>query len=84
LPTSGPDYASSKQFQPLFFHNTGGWAGGEAGLWQLREQVMREKAAAKSATKAAAAAATAAAARAASPPAPKDGKQPIYVGYAKE
>jgi hypothetical protein len=61
----------------------GGWAGGEAGLWQLREQVMREKAAAKSGAKPAEPAA-AAAARPATPPAPKDGKQPIYVGYAKE
>jgi hypothetical protein len=44
---------------------------------------MREKAAAKSGAKPAEPAA-AAAARPATPPAPKDGKQPIYVGYAKE
>jgi hypothetical protein len=47
---------------------------------------MREKAAAKSGAKPAepTAAAAAAAGRPATPPAPKDGKQPIYVGYAKE
>ncbi|KAF6254441.1 hypothetical protein COO60DRAFT_1541035 [Scenedesmus sp. NREL 46B-D3] len=44
---------------------------------------MREKAAAKLGAPSAAPAA-AAAARPASPPAPKDGKQPIYVGYAKD
>ncbi|KAF8067268.1 hypothetical protein HT031_002315 [Scenedesmus sp. PABB004] len=65
---------------------TGGWAGGEAGLWQLREQVLREKAAAKGAKGGAAPAAAAAPApaRPASPPAAKDGKAPIYLGYGKD
>lgn len=75
-------YPKKEDLGPLL-GATGGWAGGEAGLWQLREQVMREQAAAKTGAKAAAAPAPAAA-RPASPPAPKDGKAPIYVGYAKD
>lgn len=63
-----------------FLGATGGWAGGEAGLWQLREQVLREKAA----VKAAAAQPATPVSRPASPPAPKDGKKPIYVGYSKD
>lgn len=57
----------------------GGWAGGEAGLWQLREQVEREKAAKKAATQKSAASSS----RPQMPPA-KDGLAPIYVGYSKE
>lgn len=60
--------------------NTGGWAGGEAGLWQLREQVQREKAA----KKAGGAASSSNSDGKVQPPAPKGGLQPIYVGYSKE
>ncbi|GLC35937.1 hypothetical protein PLESTB_000521200 [Pleodorina starrii] len=56
---------------------TGGWAGGEAGLWQLREQVQKEKAT-KSAPKAAPKAAAPVAAN------PPPGKEAIYVGFNKD
>eukprot|EP00879_Flechtneria_rotunda_P010724 GHRR01011206.1.p1 GENE.GHRR01011206.1~~GHRR01011206.1.p1 ORF type:complete len:246 (+),score=79.20 GHRR01011206.1:2-739(+) len=60
---------------------SGGWAGGEAGLWQLREQVVREKAAKKAAVAKSGQPAGSAPLK---PPAPKGGLQPIYVGYSKD
>ncbi|GFR41404.1 hypothetical protein Agub_g2084 [Astrephomene gubernaculifera] len=58
---------------------TGGWAGGEAGLWKLREQVKAQKE--KEAPKAAAKPPS----RAASVPSkPPPGKEVIYVGFNKD
>ncbi|GIL72635.1 hypothetical protein Vretimale_4380 [Volvox reticuliferus] len=57
---------------------TGGWAGGEAGLWKLREQVQKEKVVkqpTKPASKATASSITA------NPP---PGKAAIYVGFNKD
>jgi len=65
-----------------FLGATGGWAGGEAGLWQLREQVQREKAAKKAANAAISGASSSKAK--VQPPAPKGDKAPIYVGYGKD
>lgn len=58
---------------------TGGWAGGEAALLQLREQLQREKSAKKAVN-----AAISSSSSKVQPPAPKGGLQPIYVGYGKE
>jgi len=59
---------------------TGGWAGGEAGLWQLREQLQREKAAKKATTSQ-----TVSSSSKVQPPTPKgDKQQPVYVGYGKD
>lgn len=57
---------------------TGGWAGGEAGLWQLREEVLKEKEKAK---------ATKPQPPKSSPWIPKSappGKEVIYVGFNKD
>jgi len=53
---------------------TGGWAGGEAGLWKLREQVLAEKGQKKEAAVPAGAVAV---------PRPDGGKAPIYLGFGK-
>jgi hypothetical protein len=58
----------------------GGWAGGEAALLQLREQLQREKAAKKAVNSAVSSSSSAKV----QPPPPKDGKAPIYIGYSKE
>lgn len=60
---------------------TGGWAGGEAALLQLREQLQREKSAKKAVNAAISSSSSGAKVE---PPAPKGGLQPIYVGYGKE
>lgn len=59
----------------------GGWAGGEAGLWQLREQVLKEM---DGKNKGSSSAASSSSSKATQPPRPKDGLAPIYVGYGKE
>jgi hypothetical protein len=56
--------------------HAGGWAGGEAGLWKLREQVLAEKAAKKAPAPPAAPSKPAV-------PKPQGGKAPIYLGYSK-
>eukprot|EP00775_Hariotina_reticulata_P004770 gene4770-5020_t len=63
---------------------TGGWAGGEAGLWQLREQVLQEKQQAKKPASSAAGEATSTSSKAVQPQASKDGLAAIYVGYGKD
>jgi hypothetical protein len=68
----------------LLHAGTGGWAGGEAGLWQLREQVLQEKQQAKKASSAPASQTTSTSSKPVQPPAAKDGLAPIYVGYGKE
>lgn len=62
----------------------GGWAGGEAGLWQMREQLQREKAAKKAANAAISDSRSSGSRSRPQSPAPKDGLEPIYVGYGKE
>lgn len=73
--------AAVSHHHTLYLSAVGGWAGGEAGLWQLREQVLREKAAQKAAAQKPAAATSSSKPQV---PAPKDGLAPIYVGYGKE
>lgn len=58
----------------VFSGLTGGWAGGEVGLWQLREEVAQRKAGSSNS----------AAPQATSKPQPAAGKDLIYVGYAKD
>lgn len=57
----------------------GGWAGGEAALLQLREQLQREKSAKKTANQASSSSSSKV-----EMPAPKGGLAPIYLGYGKE
>lgn len=59
----------------IFSGATGGWAGGEVGLWQLREEVAANKGASSKSGDAP---------KAASKPAPAAGKDLIYVGYSKD
>jgi hypothetical protein len=65
---------------PPLPHTSGGWAGGEASLWQLREQLEREKAAKKAGGSSSSGSSKAAP----QVPAAKDGLAPIYLGYGKE
>jgi hypothetical protein len=58
---------------------TGGWAGGEAALWKLREEVQAQKAA----SKAGGAPPAPPAPSKPSVPKPQGGKAPIYLGYSK-
>ncbi len=75
-----PKKYPGKEDLGIFSGATGGWAGGEAGLWKLREEVLAQKKQQK------AAAAPAAPAPPAKPevPKPQDGKEPIYLGYGKK
>lgn len=73
-----PSKYPSKEDLGLFSGATGGWAGGEAGLWKLREEVLAQKQAKK-----AGASAPAAAPGKPSVPKPEEGKAPIYIGYSK-
>lgn len=57
----------------------GGWAGGEAALWQLREAVLAEKQATQTATTK-----QATATQRASVPKPSAGTDAIYLGFGKE
>ncbi|GBF88173.1 hypothetical protein Rsub_00885 [Raphidocelis subcapitata] len=66
----------AKESLGFFSGATGGWAGGEAGLWKLREEVLAQKTAKKTA------ASDAAAGKPAVPP-PEGDKAPIYIGHAK-
>ncbi|PNW84918.1 hypothetical protein CHLRE_03g164000v5 [Chlamydomonas reinhardtii] len=67
-----------KKYPSRDWVGVGGWAGGEAGLWQLREQVIKEKDSKKPA------------APAPSSPLPVKvpkapaGKAPVYIGFVKE
>ncbi|GBF96556.1 hypothetical protein Rsub_09139 [Raphidocelis subcapitata] len=58
---------------------TGGWAGGEAALWKLREELAAQKAASRGA----APPPPPAAPSKPSIPKPQGGKAPIYLGYSK-
>eukprot|EP00877_Chromochloris_zofingiensis_P014840 jgi/Chrzof1/960/Cz01g34360.t1 len=58
---------------------TGGWAGGEAALWQLREAVLAEKQATQTATTK-----QATATQRASVPKPSAGTDAIYLGFGKD
>ena len=73
----------AKEDLGVFAGATGGWAGGEAGLWKLREEVLAQK---RQQAQQQQAAAPGAAAAGAAPMVPKPqgaGRQPIYVGHGK-
>ncbi|KAI8466555.1 MAG: hypothetical protein J3K34DRAFT_433278 [Monoraphidium minutum] len=74
-----PSKYPSKEDLGLFLGATGGWAGGEAALWKLRDEVVAQKQQQK---KGGAAPAPAAAGKPAVPK-PEGGKAPIYLGYSK-
>jgi len=69
----------TKEDLGIFSGATGGWAGGEAGLWKLREEVLEQK----KQQKAGGGAAPAAGAGKPAVPKPQGEKQPIYIGYSK-
>lgn len=78
-PPTGPPPISAPLLPPR--PPAGGWPGGEAGLWKLREEVLAEKQRRGGAPGGGSSGARAPAKPAV--PRPQGDKKPIYVGYGK-
>lgn len=77
--TDDPSKYPAKEDLGFFAGATGGWAGGEAGLWKLREEVLEEKAASKSPSPVG----TVAGRFSPLKPKAEGSKAPIYLGFNK-